>query len=29
MEIHTRSDRSTLELRRLLVDLVDASSRPG
>jgi vanillate O-demethylase monooxygenase subunit len=29
MEIHTRSDRSTLELRRLLADLVDATSEPG
>jgi phenylpropionate dioxygenase-like ring-hydroxylating dioxygenase large terminal subunit len=26
MEVHTRSDRSTLELRRLLADLVDAAS---
>jgi len=29
MEIHTRSDRSTLELRRLLADLVVATSEPG
>ena len=29
MEVHTRSDRSTLELRRVLADLVDATEEPG
>ena len=29
MEIHTRSDRSTLELRRLLADLVVAADQPA
>jgi hypothetical protein len=29
MEIHTRADRSTLELRRVLADLVVAADQPA
>jgi hypothetical protein len=28
-EVHTRADRSTLELRRVLADLVEAASEPS